>query len=834
MPKGMERPGAVLAILTALSCANQAHAQDKKSTEPGLDKPALEEIIVTATVGASKISQFETSYAVSSFGEKDLARVAPLSTVDLFSEIPGFWAESSGGEGANNLFVRGLPLAGAFKYSPLLEDGLPVFEEPEIGFMNADILLKLDSMTERVEFVRGGPSFIVHSNAVGGAVNAITRKGTKKFQGQAKFTYGDYDHYRGEGYISGPISDTLSYSIGGFYRIDDGIRDPGFTANKGGQIRGTLSFRNDRTEVHLTAKYTNDRNIFYLPIPVVNPKDPKGIPGIDANYGTLTSADFKVVNIKTPDGIVTKDLEDGIHPEFKTFTALLTHEFGGGWIMQNKLRYVDGKNGFNGIFPRTDPFAARNFLDIFLPKMQAAFPSVQKLEYRYTNHPDIGFDIANQNNNGLVNGAGWWFANIEVDDNIIEEFSLTKQIGNHDITAGLYYSHYGLKSFISFNDILTDVRDRPRLLDVVGLDAAGNVVGRLTDNGFLRYGGFTVSTSDKVETKAFFINDNWQINDRLRVDFGLRMQGVDIDSNTADLDFAGVNLGDPTTLADDSSVWPTGTISNNKGEFSDTGWTLGANYELSGNLAVYARYTDSFRLPRSETLWFGGKANINYVKQYEAGLKVRTDNLTIFAAAFYNKFKGLPLSTQEIDPITRDVKIINFVAGSETLGLEVETDWRPFGRNFGVHVAGTLQDPKFLGTTFNTVINPDTGETVTTDYSGNQINRIPKVMLNVNPYLDFRFGSIGGQLYGSFKHVGKRFADFASTVEIHSYETFELGAFLDVTEKLRLQVHISNLTNSTGLTEANHNTGSVVNGQQIIFGRPEMGRAVRLSATYSF
>jgi len=824
---------AIFAALSALAWTGQAAAEEAAAAavEAGHQ---LDEVIVTGNAGTAKITQFDTSYAVSTYDKDDLTRVAPLSTVDLFSEIPGFWAESSGGEGANNLFVRGLPLAGAFKYSPLLEDGLPVFEEPEIGFMNADILLKLDSMTERVEFVRGGPSFIVHSNAVGGAVNALTRKGTRELEGEAKLTWGDYGHYRGEGYVSGPLTDTLSYAVGGFYRVDDGVRDPGFTANRGGQIRGALSYKTERTEAHLTAKYTNDRNIFYLPIPLFDPKDPKGIPGIDANYGTLSSNDFRIVDIKTPDGVIRKDLKDGIHPRFTTLTGLFTHTFGDGWVFENKLRYVDGKNGFNAIFPRTDPFNAQAYLNQFTPAMQAAFPTVTRLEYRYVNQPQTPFDVTNQNGNGLVNGSGWWFAEIEVKDNVIEEASLSKQIGDHDLTAGVYYSRYGLDSFISFNDILTDVRDRPSLLDVVGLDAADNVAGRLTDRGFIRYGSFTVSTRDKVRTQALFLNDNWQVTERLRVDAGVRFQGVKIDSRTADLNFAGRDLGDPTTLADNASIWPTGTFSRNKRKFDDIGWTAGANYEVNDNIAIYGRYTDSFRLPRSESLWFGGDPEINYVKQYEAGVKLRWPDFTLFAAGFYNRFKGLPLSTQEIDPITRDVRIIQFTAGSETLGIELEGDWRPAGGPFGVHVAATFQDPKFRGTTFDTVINPATGQTVTTDYSGNQINRIPKVMVNVNPYVDFTFGGVKGQLYGSFKHVGKRYADFASTVEIHAYQTLEVGAYADLKERLRLGAHISNLTNSTGLTEANHNTGSVVNGQELIFGRPELGRAVRVSLTYSF
>lgn len=828
----------VLAIsaLTMTTVAGQGIEPESRRSEENRTRRGdtgieLEEVIVTGKVGATDISQFETSYAVSAFDEDALRRVAPLSAADLFTEIPGFWSESSGGESANNLFVRGLALAGAFKFSPLMEDGLPVFEEPEIGFMNADTLWKIDGMTERVEFVRGGPAFIMHSNAVGGAVNAITRKGTDQLRGELKMTYGDWGHLRTDAHVSGPISDRFSYAVGGFYRKDDGIRDPGYTANEGGQIRAVLSYRSDTTEAHFTAKHTDDRNVFYLPIPLLNPKDPKGIPGIDANYGTLNSGDFKVVSLKTPEGAMVEDLEDGIHPKFTTFTALLSQRFGDGWLLQNKLRHVDGVNGFNGIFPRTDPVDADVFLGQYLPQMQAAFPGVTRLEYEFTHHPGEVFDLNNQNGNGLVNVSGWWAAEIGV-KNLIDELTVTKQVGEHDLTGGVYYSDYNLDSFISFNDFVGEVRDRPRMLDVVGVNAAGTVVGRLTDSGFLRYAAFGLDARDKVQTTALFLNDNWQLTEDLRLDFGLRKQRVKLESNFAN--YQSFDLGDGTTLADDRVFFRNGSFSKYEDSFSDLGWTAGANYVINPSVAIFGRYSESFRLPRSEALWFGARANIQYIDQYEVGVKVRTRNLTVFATGFYNRFDGLPLTTQDFDPVTRDVIIRNFFTGTEALGVEIELDWRPFGGNFGLAFAGTLQDPQFKNFTINTVVNTGTGEIRTDDFSGNQANRVPKVMLNLNPYFDFTVGEITGQVYGSLKHVGSRFTDFASTIELYPYETLDMGVLLDIGENVNVQVDISNVTNATGLTEGNNNTGSVVNGQEITFGRPVLGRGIRISASYSF
>lgn len=60
-----------------------------------------------------------------------MQRLAPISTADLLGNLPGIYAEgSTAGEAGNNITVRGLPVAGGFRFSPQLIDGLPAYEEP--------------------------------------------------------------------------------------------------------------------------------------------------------------------------------------------------------------------------------------------------------------------------------------------------------------------------------------------------------------------------------------------------------------------------------------------------------------------------------------------------------------------------------------------------------------------------------------------------------------------------------------------------------------------------------------------------------------------------------
>ena len=119
-----------------------------------------------------------------------------LAATDFLKSVPGFWVEASGGESNGNVRARGIPLDG-FATIGLYEDGLPLQHDPGISWLNADQVLRLDENIERVEVVRGGPSVIFASNAPGGLVNFVTKKGTDDPGGVLKYTVGDYRYATG-------------------------------------------------------------------------------------------------------------------------------------------------------------------------------------------------------------------------------------------------------------------------------------------------------------------------------------------------------------------------------------------------------------------------------------------------------------------------------------------------------------------------------------------------------------------------------------------------------------------------------------------------------------
>lgn len=86
---------------------------------------SLDEIIITGVVNPK--SRLESSISVSTMSSELIEIASPRSAGELFRNIPGIRAESSGGDGNANFSVRGVPTSdGGSRYFQIQEDGLPL------------------------------------------------------------------------------------------------------------------------------------------------------------------------------------------------------------------------------------------------------------------------------------------------------------------------------------------------------------------------------------------------------------------------------------------------------------------------------------------------------------------------------------------------------------------------------------------------------------------------------------------------------------------------------------------------------------------------------------
>ncbi len=122
-------------------------------------------------------------------------------------------------------------------------------------------------------------------------------------------------------------------SVGGFYRTSDGVRDPQFKADEGGQFTGTLSRDFDTGNVMFFARYLNDKNQFITPIPLIQSGTDhfSAYPGFDPLKDTYNSKALQHVSLPSYPGGTNADLADGRGAEFSFFGANLDWEFADGW-----------------------------------------------------------------------------------------------------------------------------------------------------------------------------------------------------------------------------------------------------------------------------------------------------------------------------------------------------------------------------------------------------------------------------------------------------------------------------------------------------------------------
>jgi len=771
------------------------------------ESQSLKEVVVTGS--SAPRSKLESSVAITTMGAKAIEDRAPSSTAALLQTIPGFVVEASGGEIGNNLFARGIPSAGAYEYVQIQEDGLPVFEDGALQFANADTFYRLDETVSKMEAVRGGSASIFANNAPGGIINFISKTGQNDFQGRAKFTTSDYGMFRTDLNLSGAlIQDKLFFNVGGFYRADNGVRNTGFTANKGGQIKGNITYKfDDNDYLRVNFKHLDDRNTFYLPIPLKsNNGKIEGIDGFNPNYGTLTSVNFSHLNVpQYGGGTFSADLEDGSHPIINSIGAEFKKKISEKVTFKNAFKQTSIDLNYNAIFPNGGPWTQ----DAYATGVQNTTAS--NLTYSYV---DNG---ATLDPNALIMRADLWHIEKKM-NNFANNFSFSFDLDPVKLTAGYYYSNWKSNQYWNWNSYLVGVSDNPRLLNVkdntTGVDHTWNGVERITwlerdaqTKGVLNdiYADAEIKATDNLTFNAGLrYNKDKYSGYRDNARFFSEDLGI-LDNNTAD-DAVTTVKGNPYTY------W--------RYDVSEWSYTAAGNYKFNDNMASYVRYSHGFRSPIEESFYDNAadlsKLENTEVNQFELGYKYSSSFFSVNANLFHMNLKNVAFTD-----ILSDGSSENKFADVNNIGLEVETNARyEFVK---LNFTFTVQKPEydnFTGT------NAD-GSTF--DFNGNTARRIPKFFCNLRPEVDITKDFTA---YVQFSYYDKKFTNQDNRQVLPAYK--EVGAGLNYTYKnLRFAVDASNLFNEIGLTEGDpRQTTSAAS--DVFMARPILGRAFRFSVAVNF
>jgi outer membrane receptor protein involved in Fe transport len=794
--------------------------------------PAPSEIVVTGRAVEAPLDETELSYAVTRIDSATLARKGPLSTADLFTQIPGFWVESTGGEASNNVRSRGIPTDG-YSSVALLEDGLPVQYDGGLGYLNTDQVYRADSTVDRVEAVRGGPSAIFMPNAPGGSVNFLTRTGLHDPGTTLSATMGDNRYRRVDGFAGFRIAPNLGISLGGFYRQDQGLRDPGYPADRGGQFRAGIDYDDGQSRLSFNVKRLDDRVILYLPVPLQFDArgDVHGIPGFDPLSDTLAGPDNVHVSFKTAAGPRDFDLSQGTHSRITFYTMIGRLALDDHSALEVKARLRTGSTLRNGLFPIGRPMSGDAYIDGVRQQLAAAFPGMTA-QIRYA---DSGAPfLSNANGNGLVVGANLlsvWMPMREfiADARLTRSFELG---GRHDVALGITYDDTRLAFDRTMGTVLLDVRGQAQRLDIVALGPDGRQVGALTDNGFTRYGSLFDEVDLRSSNVALYVADEWKVAPHWRIDLGGRWERIRIGGGMEDS--TPLDLGDPATLADDAVLTGNGIVEPIHRRFSGLSWTVGANFNPVPSAGLFLRLTRIARLPSATE--FNAAPNrtdeeIVPITMAEAGVLLRHRRWNLSAVAFKTHFARLPFTDHRFDPETYAYVDRTSIADTSTIGVEL-AGHADLAGPLQLDIQATLQDPRYRNFSYVDLVG---GQPVRYDVTGNQLIRVPKIAIRATPSLNLLAGRL--RIGAEFVHYSDRFADIANTQRLPPFSLVNIDVNAKLTSHLAFALHVANVTNTLGLTEGNPRAGSFDVGgigSSYFLARPEFGRAARATLHLSY
>ena len=809
--------GSAVAVMPMLA----AQDANKTGTSSILD---FEEVIVTATRKGQTL--FDVSYAATLMSEDVIHAAAPLNTADLVGLSPGIFTESTGGDVQNVYRVRAIPNEGsAISFQ---EDGVAITGLPQGFFVGPDVMMRVDIMTESFDVVRGGPTPIYADNAIA-MFNNISRRGDDEDKGAVRVTAGDIGLGRVDGFWAGAVGERTYLALGGFMRTSDGNRNNGYTADHGGQFRFNLTRVFDYGSFNIYGRYLDDSNTFYLPIPISDATTGESYADlIDPLTGTLNNEYMQGVTIRASDGeggtqLINRDLSDGRRAEAVVFGFEFETEVSDTWHISNKFLHSSMHVSMDALYSTSAPQNADDFAASKLAAAQAAWGSgVTALDYQYA----ITGGVYDPSTAGNLVVQGQYRA-VENDfSNIVNDFRASGLLGDHELTLGVLGGLFDETAERYQSQYLFEMASRPQPIDLIARDAAGDQLGSVTDGGVLAHATTAHAGTAEARRFALYASDNWSVTDRLRLEAGVRYQSTSYKGGRWG-GVSGVDLGDATTLADDSVRGITSDFTPSSHDLSTTSWTFGANYDLRDDLGVYARASRSYYINEMFAASGTGEINDTEVTQYEVGVKYNSAMLAVFATAFYAEF----------DPITQNIKTVN------SAGIEVEESFTGLATSPGIEFLAVLTPASGFTVTTNLTYNKPELADLTSNLSGstavapdgNVVRRQPELYGYISPEFSFDFAGADVTANLRYNFVGERFVDYNNSTALPAYETLSAALTMDWDE-WQLQLSGDNLTDEFGLTEGNPRN-DVISGQGTPvanYGRPIFGRSFRLSATYNF
>lgn len=254
--------------LTALAAGTSFSAMAQDDAEEGARR--LSTVTITATKREQTLQDVPVAVSVVDDTTIEKAEIQDLN--DLQSVVPSLRVGQLQSSANTNFIIRGF---GNGANNVGIEPSVGVFVDGVYRSRSAAQISDLPNL-QRVEVLRGPQSTLFGKNASAGVISIVTRKPQFETQGSIEATAGNFNAFRAKGDITGPLSETVAYSLAANVNTRDGYADDLATGqdtnerNRWG-VRGELLFApSDTLELRFIGDYDKIDEICCVAANLVN------------------------------------------------------------------------------------------------------------------------------------------------------------------------------------------------------------------------------------------------------------------------------------------------------------------------------------------------------------------------------------------------------------------------------------------------------------------------------------------------------------------------------------------------------------------------------------
>jgi len=284
----LHTPGAymksrITLLVVVFSCLSPERAHSELDST--VEEHKSPSVVVTATRVETPRDQVASSVTV--ITAEDIERSQQVQLLEVLRSVPALDVVRTGGPGGNtSVFIRGANP----EHTLVRIDGIrvnnPITPGRSFNFAN----LAVDNI-ERIEILRGPQSTLYGSDAIGGVISIITKKGRGAPSLTVSSEAGSFNTFVQQGEFSGG-SDTYNYSFGVQRHDTRGISAAG--EQYGNTERDGYENTSLSTRLGLAPMEMFDANLFVRYINATADLDNAGGPGGDALNRELDTEEFYV------------------------------------------------------------------------------------------------------------------------------------------------------------------------------------------------------------------------------------------------------------------------------------------------------------------------------------------------------------------------------------------------------------------------------------------------------------------------------------------------------------------------------------------------------------